>query len=302
MAVVEKEQITIQATDKRQMRAQWWYSAIINAFGTGDDPLFEHPSIKAAVSAIEETTKKNDKVLVFGRFTLPMRRLVDLLNARAMFFSLKNNESWPQTSVHGKRHGSAEESEWPAVRAAYRQLKDRLNLGELDETQLDRDLQRQYGRFENKRQRFREELLDRMRIGFSQLNLSREDKCLQAFEAFSRSAAKKGNEDLQLVSRALLELLNPTDLNIAERVEPIFIAQIFCDLIKSASDRDDPDVDEDGDGTIDKEEAENFWGMLKDRMREEYSRTQGGFARLMYGGTSSHSRRMIQLAFNRLNS
>src|SRR5208337_2741491 len=42
-----------------------------------------------------------------------------------------------------------------------------------------------------------------------------------------------------------------------------------------------------------------LWEALETRLWEEYDRPQGGFARLMYGGTSQESRRMIQLAFNR---
>ncbi len=288
-------------TDKRQVRAQWWHSVIVRAFGKGDDPLFEHPAILAAVIAIEESTRAGEKVLVFGRFTLPMRRLVDLLNAREMFFALDKNEPWPQASVHGTQRGSADESEWPAVRAAHRQLKDLLRSGELDEAQLDRDLQRQYNRFESRRQRFRERLVDRMREGFTKLGLGENDKYLKAFEAFRRSVAQAGQQDLLLVSRALLELLSPTDAGIAQEIEPTVLAQSFCDLIKSASDRDDPDVDEDGDGVTDVEKADILWSMLKGRINEEYSRTQGSFARFMYGNTSPHSRRMIQLAFNRQN-
>lgn len=302
MPVVDTAPPTVSSKDKRQLRANWWHSTIIKAFGTGDDPLFEHPAIQAAVRAIEEVIREGEKVLVFGRFTLPMRRLVDLLNARAMFFALKNKVPWPQTSVHGKPRGTADESEWSAVRAAHRQLKTVLDLDVIDEAQLDIDLQRQYSRFESKRQRFRERLLDNMTTGFAELNLNKEDQCLKAFEAYSRFITRGSKEDLQLVSRALLELLCPTDINFAEKIEPIDLAKTFCDLIKSASDRDDPDVDEDGDGNVDMGEADNLWNMLKDRIREEYSRPQGGFARFMYGDTSPHSRRMIQLAFNRPNS
>jgi hypothetical protein len=202
----------------------------------------------------------------------------------------------------GKQRGNAEDNEWPAVRAAYRQMKEMLQLGELDEAKLDRDLQRQYNRFEGRRQRFREGLVDRMREGFAKLGLGDNGKGLKAFEAFSRAVVQSGQEDLLIVSRALLALLSPADAGTAQEMKPIVIAQSFCDLVKSASDRDDPDVDEDGDGVTDEKEADNLWNVLKDRMSEEYSRTQGGFARFMYGNTSPHSRRMIQLAFNRRNS
>ena len=73
----------------------------------------------------------------------------------------------------------------------------------------------------------------------------------------------------------------------------------FCQLIEAVCDRDDADDD---DHEIDADEATELWDEIEARLRSEYTRTQGGFARLMYGGTSPESRRMIQLAFNRAKS
>lgn len=47
---------------------------------------------------------------------------------------------------------------------------------------------------------------------------------------------------------------------------------------------------------------EEYWREIVRRLQEEYDTKRGGFARFMYGGTSQHSRRMIQLAFNRAHS
>ncbi len=121
-----------ELNSKRQARAQWWLDVIEHAFSNSDDSLFDHPAIGAAVEAIEEATRQNEKVLVFGRFTRPLRALVDLLNAREMLRRLQNGSPWPQAKVHGERHGNPDNSEWPAVYAAHRQLQCSLSLDEID--------------------------------------------------------------------------------------------------------------------------------------------------------------------------
>ena len=45
-----------------------------------------------------------------------------------------------------------------------------------------------------------------------------------------------------------------------------------------------------------------LWQTLQARLREEFNRPEGGFARLMYGGTEPQTRRFLQLAFNRPGS
>jgi hypothetical protein len=70
-------------------------------------------------------------------------------------------------------------------------------------------------------------------------------------------------------------------------------------LIEAVCDKDDGDNDE---LEIDEDKASELWDKIEARLIGEYTRTQGGFARLMYGGTSPESRRMIQLAFNRAKS
>ena len=290
------------ASDKRAARAKWWLAAITHAFAEGDGALYSHPAIMAATTAIEQATAEGEKVLVFGRFTRPMRALTDLLNARAMLTALERDEPWPQRKVHGGRFESSDKSEWPAVRAAHSQLREMLGLTQLNEDELNSNLRRQYSRFDSSRDRFRSTLIEKLRYGFAELRLNENDKCLKSFEAFSWSVKSSYDQDLQIVSRALLELLASHDGVDTGELQPRNLAAAFCALVKSASDRDDPDVDEDGDGIIDRNEANNMWVTLRARIKEEYGRTRGSFARFMYGNTAQSSRRMIQLAFNRPGS
>jgi len=195
-----------------------------------------------------------------------------------MLRALKEGRPWPQTKVHGAPHDA--DSEWPAVRAAHRQLGYPDSLNTIDET-----LQRQYNRYESRRQRLRENLFDRLDAGFKALEPAADQVYVSALEAFSRAATQPGSEDLQLVLRALLELIGPGGSGEMRSPSPEILAKTFCSLIKSASDRDDPDVDEDGDGVIDEFEADSLWERLSARLRTEYGRTRGGFARLLYGDT-----------------
>lgn len=73
----------------------------------------------------------------------------------------------------------------------------------------------------------------------------------------------------------------------------------FCQLIEAVCDKDDGDDEE---HEIDDDKATELWDQIEARLRGEYTRTQGGFARLMNGVTRPESRRMIQLAFNRAKS
>ena len=291
-AVTEQKEKTVSAGDvKRQGRAEWWLNAISQAFNQGAESLFDHPAIKKAVETIEKETQRGEKVLVFGRFTRPLRALVDLLNAREMLRRIQNNEPWPQAKVHGDRDGDAEKSEWHAVRAAHRQLMSPLQLETLDET-----LRTRYERERQRREDFRERLIPEIERGWKGHNARSHFRAI--FAAFRRSVdantpGERGEQSsLALVARAMMELLEGSDAEAPE------YASTFCQLIEAVCDSDDADDDYE----IDADEATDLWNEIEARLTDEYTRTQGGFARLMYGGTSPESRRMIQLAFNRARS
>jgi superfamily II DNA or RNA helicase len=293
---------TAMSSSKRERRANWWQGTVVQAFAEGDESLYHHPAILAAVVAIEEYTDVNRKVLVFGRFTRPMRALTDLLNARQMLKSLARKEPWLQSKVHVQRSATSTEDDWPAVRAAHSQLKEVLGLGALNRKELDRRLSNQYERFEQARQKRRASLVGRLRDGLALPAVQADLETRKVFEAFSRSVLGDKGEDLLLLSRALLVLTATGHGVLEDKASPTDLARAFISLVKSAADRDDPSADEDGDGVIDDSEADSLWAILRVRIHEEYSRTQGSFARFMYGGTSPPARRMLQAAFNRPGS
>lgn len=269
--------------NKRQQRAAWWKSLVGKAFNKDGNPLFDHPAILAAVRAIDEVTAAGEKVLVFGRFTLPLQALESVLNAQAMLRALDAGDLWPQTSVH--------EDEWEAIQAAHRQLK---RPGELDKTELNTKLALQYIELEKRRRAGRGALVELLDTG-----LARSGRARELFEAFKRSVdghSGGAESPLVLVAKAMHEL---SGLEMDER-SPDVLASAFEELIDALCDRDEGDAD--GDGKLDDIEAMNLWRQLHDKLNEEYNRREGGFARLLIGGTKPETRRLLQLAFNRPRS
>lgn len=274
--------------DKRTERARWWQQIMVNAIGGDGSPLFDHPAILAAVEAIEAANGQGEKVLVFGRFTRPMKDLVALLNAREMLRCLDQGRPWSQAKVA--------EDEWPAVEAAQRHLR----IGQdWDRTALDTRLADQYAGLERLRERLRRNLIERLHQGLN--GRPEGHRSVRLFSAFRLSVASAGSDAsehraLIQVARALLELLPESP----ESHSPEQLAEAFGDLVEALCDRDEGDAD--GDGELDPDEASTLWALLESRLVEEYGRTQGRFARLMNGGTAPDTRRLLQLAFNRPQS
>lgn len=265
-------------------RSALWASVLQNALGNDPDIMFDHPAILAAVRTIEEETERGEKVLIFGRFTRPMRALVGLLNARQMLKAVEQANPWPQAKVH--------EDEWPAVRAAHRQLSSKVDL-----TRLDDLLAQRYRRESDQRARQREGLLVRLRAGLAHDEAN--GKCLAILDAIGRQTAPVTGDDeederhVALLARAIAANTDRPDAPNAD------LANAFRALVEAAGDRDSS---EERAEEFDEEQAARAWNILEEHLREGYTSQQGGFARLMYGETKPQTRRMIQLAFNRPNS
>jgi superfamily II DNA or RNA helicase len=280
---------------KRKARAQWWLNNIQTAFAQADEPLFDHPAILAAVQSIEETAGQGEKVLVFGRFTRPLRALVNLLNAREMLRRLEQDLPWPQSKVHGDKDAGIDTSEWSAARAAHRQLKSQVPLDQLDDR-----LKKQYDRLSYRHEKLRKELAENLRQGLKEIQASARILALaDKLDDPAHGQVEGSNErhPLILVSRAIAEELLDDS---SDELKPTDLARRFIQVIEAAGDQDAGE--EDTEETYDEAEIANLWKQLSERLHEEFNRPQGGFARLMYGGTAPHSRRMIQLAFNRQSS
>ncbi|OXJ26060.1 MULTISPECIES: DEAD/DEAH box helicase [Burkholderia] len=275
--------------DKARQRAQFWIDVATRPFGGGQGPLYDHPAILAAVNAIEAVTRRGEKVLVFGRFTRPLRALVDLLNAREMLTCLDAGKPWPQSKLHDR--------EWPAVQAAHRQLK---RAGPLERSELEHALEQNYRTLESEREKYRGDLLSLIEQGWAGDTSNPWAKNL--FDAFGRAAdmQRVGSADANpraLVARAM-HALRGGDL---ERRDPLAYAAAFVELVEATSDRDVEQVDMDaaGDADFDDVDFDAAWKTIEDRLNEEFNRPEGGFARLMHGDTKPETRRMQQLAFNR---
>lgn len=270
------------AGSKRSARVAWWRQVIDStlASSTTEDPLLEHPAILAAMHAIEAATSAGEKVLVFGRFTRPMKALVSLLNARELLRRLASGQYWPQAKVH--------ESDKVAVSVAHEQLQSSLALDELDDLLLV-----QYGNQRRATEQDRDKLLQRIRSGLGESDRTAL-ALLGSLEARAASVtAADERHPLALVTKALTQLAPNLDSDADW-------AHAFCELIAGVTDRDEGDTD--GDGELQSDEADVLWAVIEDRLHAEFNRPQGGFARLMNGETPQASRRMLQLAFNRPNS
>lgn len=270
---------------KRSERVAWWGRVLAEPFRgveAAEVPLYGHPAILAAVEAIERVVQSGEKVLVFGRFTRPMRALVNLLNARQMLRVLDSDDGfWPQEQVH--------DAEWPAVQAAHFQLE---RNGKIRRSGIDGLLKSRYRRLEARREGFRESLLARLERGLAELG---EDSTLHSIFGAFKAAVTSATSDrrtLSTIARAMSDHLGDAFGNASD----MELVAAFSELVLAAGDRDQ---DEEDSGRLDDDQAASRWRGIEERVKEEYSHAQGGFARLMHGGSLPATRRLLQLAFNR---
>lgn len=281
--------------NKRAAREKWWRSVLASVSKSGTHELFDHPAIVAAAGHIDTVCQRNEKVLVFGRFTRPLRALTQLLNAREMLRSWDKDHAWPQASIDNDMVG--------AVQSAHHQLG---RAGELDVEALKRWLETNYKRIETQSAGFRRHLLENLKEGMASTSVDK--KVTLAFWALQKRTSTKihtADALLPLVARALQELMPDA----SPKTEPKDYAQAFAELILASGDRDEMDwaQNEASEGSDDgsPDDVDNVsdpWEFIKARLEEEYGTPKGGYARLMNGNTKPTTRRFLQLAFNRRKS
>lgn len=278
---------------KKALRAAWWKHVLQGVQVQGSQgeiggeltTLYDHPAILAAVAAIEDVvTRRAEKVLVFGRFTKPMEALVKLLNARAMIKALRKGESWPQESLD--KDGS--------INAALRQLHETWSVEEVA-----MQLKEGYLKLENARAAFRATLLEQLQSEFVDKTsrdlvhrLVYELSCHQINEP----TADPAGQPLPVIARALQEYLG-SDWVVAS---PEQLAEAFAAIVQAVSDPAELDQDDAEEPYV--EDIVDSLTKFTERLKEEFGRQQGAFARLMNGNTPPYTRRMTQLGFNRVPS
>lgn len=270
------------ARSKREQRMDWWSGLVRRPFDCGSTVLFEHPAILAAAEQIEWVCQKGEKVLVFGRFSRPLRALTQLLNAREMLRCLDEDRPWPQSVL-------SDEESWNAVQVADRQLHGKGRWA--SQAELNDALARQYAQIRQERSLFRERLVRDLEEGFRQ---SPDAWAERFFQAFRQEMYGTGESVSALVSRAVLEILGQA----GKAVSPGQKARAFADLMKAVSDHDDAgEADEPDDDVV-----VVRWALCRKRLEEEFGSPQGRFARLMDGNSKPATRRFLQLSFNRPHS
>lgn len=259
---------------KRKQRADWWKNALIASFANGTESLYEHPVLSAVVKEIENYTRTGEKVLVFGRFTRPMRLLTDLLNARALLRAVRDGTPWPQEKTS--------DADQDALRAAAKQLEV-----EYDRQRVDSFLANAYGNFEAQRQTLRNHILALIKSEAADQNA-----LLQAIANDKNSSAI-----VTLLARAAEPFLRAENSGGSISREAVMEALIqVIDVLR-----------ERGEGSVQDDELDNIstralWAKLRGRLIEEYGAPRASFARMLYGQTPPSTRRLVQLAFNRSES
>lgn len=285
--------------DKRLARAHWWKARLVAPCVSKKDVLYAYPTIQKAVEHIESITQSNNKVLVFGRYTKPMKALTALLNAREMLRCLASGEFWPQKVLT--------DDDKCVVEFVLRQPEyARWKMKVVEDT-----LAKQYEKRRNAMRTLQRHALAKIDAGLQAWEKTRGSDGTLDLELLKPAYAslkgiidaERGSDDenalYPLLCRALREILGQSeDWNDMPDIE---YARAFSTIIHAATVPDD--WDKNGDGKLDAEEAEqDLWPTVHEVLKENYGAPQGGFARFMYGETSHTTRRFLQVAFNRLKS
>ncbi len=275
---------------KNKQRIEWWLECISENFLHTNNSLYRHPSILKAIEKIEEICSKGEKVLVFGRFTKPMKALEELLNARELIRCVENNLLWPHAEINSDQEKTLNE------------VLSQNNPQNLNIDKIKSYLKDKYKEIINLRRRVKNNILQQIEDGLCLEGSEIPDKnhrINQIFSILKQNYNEKNSDGederslLSLLARGMIEILGK-DIEGKNNEE---VADAFRELIDALIDRDEGDSD--GDGILDDEETANLWGIIKARLHEEYHSQTGGFARLMNGSTRQSTRRYLQLAFNR---
>lgn len=260
---------------KRKQRADWWKNALSAPFTDGAESLYEHPVLSAVINEIEKYTSTGEKVLVFGRFTRPMRVLTDLLNARALLRAVRDGTPWPQEKTSDDDQG--------VLRAAARQLEF-----DYDRKRVDDILTDAYRAFEMHRQALRKHILALIESGATD-----QTALLRAM-----AADKEPSVIVTLLARAAEPFLSKeiSALEISRQA----VVEALLQMIDALRERGEGSAHDDD--KLDDISAKALWERLREGLIEEYGTPRASFARMLFGQTSPSTRRLVQLAFNRSKS
>jgi len=285
---LEIEAVTLPR--KKEQRAKWWQSIVVDSYQTGDEALYNHPAIVKIIEEIEKDLSQDQKALVFGKFTKPMRALVNLLNAREMLRSLKQEKYWPQRKIH-KSLENRLDSEELAVEVAIKQLDLKWSIDEVNQR-----LAEQYKNHAYEIDKIKNTLIKRIEDVKEKIFDERTSAFFEAFKASQHTKEANKQPNTVAFANAVIEIIDKERLDFSSSE----LAQGFKDLMSVVTAKNEGENNGHGDFDIDK--AIDLWPIIVQRVSNEFAHVRGGMARLMFGKTEPHSRRVMQLGFNRRSS
>ncbi|WP_244237041.1 DEAD/DEAH box helicase family protein [Corallococcus llansteffanensis] len=250
---------------------------------TGYHPDSEHPRILSVVEAIEAWTglKESEKVLVFGVFTLPMRRLRDVLNARHCVRSLDGGAPIA-FSLH---------EDEPLLAVAFRNMesmqREKSLTGRLaGKTWTLAEFKRLALEAHSRYRKIRDDISRHVR--------KHTDALVQ--ERFAMLGANDRERLREIIRTLLLDdwLVGGRSDPPSEELLGTLITRIWHDHVEPAI-ATDSDVEE---GEHDESKYKQFVEWIDLEWNEVQGR-QTGFCRLMNGDTKWPTRRSLQAGFNR---
>lgn len=253
--------------DELEGSQSFWF----DAFRGQPADIYTHPAILAAVRLIETYAERDEKVLVFGRFIVPMNALTRLLDAREMLRRLRDGRHWPASKVR-------DESE-PAVLAAMNDPDLRVTTGGI--TAINQILTERYRKWSSAR---RTELA---RLHREIEALAPQDDTAALLVGYLRQ--DDDGEELQGDIGALLEALGDR----RESADAPWSGDEMLALFKGLLDELSTDEEQENDSVLQSRLASYL---------QDFSGREGNFARMMSGATPPQTRRLLQSAFNRASS
>lgn len=272
---------------KRLARARCWEDVVLAGVAESRDlALLEHPQICRAADFLDDRVAAGQKVLVFGRFSRPIRALTDLLNARARVRAMVTNLVWPQ------------EKPWDPDQPGRQPLPEDLiaasQLG-FSARRLATGFERHAKRYQadqNQRAWLYRNLVDLLGSGLQRLNESPPwaGALIEGID----------DRDRAVLGRAVWELLPPRARRRAKgqrdggKLERD-LARTFIGLAVAALDDDPFEPDDDA-------RRDASWQTLLRYLKDEFSPQRSRMARVLDGATAPPTRRLLQAAFNRPQS
>jgi SNF2 family DNA or RNA helicase len=271
--------------------SDFWIEA---AMSRKTEEIYTHPSILEAVRLIESYALKGEKVLVFGVFIKPLQALARLLDARAILRTLEEGGEWPSSTI--------DEDAVDAIDAA-------LNMHDKPKSIASRQVVEDWLKNQSsERERKRQSELVKLKNGLREKASSGDSRAIFLMGMWPNNQLSMVTEAMKFKTRNLFIALDEIRASSSDEAWCVDeLLKKFEELTKEllGATADEPEntekSDDKGFDWSDEKFGKKFQGQIGEYL-ENYSGSDGSFARLMHGKTKPQTRRNMQASFNRSNS